>query len=168
MSKLATKAADNVFYQARMAAAKWNDKLSSREGAAEVTGLDRTRIAYIELGTINPYPEEILILADCYNAPELCNHYCSRMCPLGCQTVEPVEVKELEAAALQLLSAIRGLPKITDDLVDIVEDGKIDDDERESMENILHQLRRAANRIKALELIYEKCLRIGRGGRDGY
>ena len=75
MPKMATKAADNVFYKARMEAAKWNDKLSSREGAAEVTGLDRTRIAYIELGTITPYPEEILILADCYNAPELCNHY---------------------------------------------------------------------------------------------
>lgn len=54
MSKLATKAADNVFYLARMEAAKWNDRLNSREGAAEVTGLDRTRIAYIELGTINP------------------------------------------------------------------------------------------------------------------
>ena len=79
---MATKAADNVFYKARMEAAKWNDKLSSREGAAEVTGLDRTRIAYIELGTITPYPEEILILADCYNAPELCNHYCARMCPI--------------------------------------------------------------------------------------
>ena len=91
MPKMATKAADNVFYKARMEAAKWNDKLSSREGAAEVTGLDRTRIAYIELGTITPYPEEILILADCYNAPELCNHYCARMCPIGCQnTSTPV------------------------------------------------------------------------------
>lgn len=158
MPKMATKAADSVFYKARIEAAKWNDKLSSREGAAEVTGLDRTRIAYIELGTISPYPEEILILADCYNAPELCNHYCSRMCPIGRHTVEPLEVKEIEAATLQLLSAIRSLPKITDELVDIVEDGRIDEDERESMESILRTLRQAANRIKALELVYEKCL----------
>lgn len=167
MPKMATKAADNVFYKARMEAAKWNDKLSSREGAAEVTGLDRTRIAYIELGTITPYPEEILILADCYNAPELCNHYCSRMCPIGRQTVEPLEVKEIEAATLQLLSAIRNLPKITDELVDIVEDGRIDEDERESMESILSTLRQAANRIKALELVYEKCLRPHGEGQDG-
>lgn len=160
MSKRATKATDNVFYQARMEAAKWNDRLSSREGAAEVTGLDRTRIAYIELGTINPYPEEILILADCYNAPELCNHYCSRMCPLGRQTIEPVEVKGLESVTLQLLSSIRTLPAITDELVDIVEDGQIDEDEREGMENILKQLKRAASKIKALELVYEKRLRI--------
>ena len=167
MPKMATKAADSVFYKARMEAAKWNDRLSSREGAAEVTGLDRTRIAYIELGTTNPYPEEILILADCYNAPELCNHYCSRMCPIGCQTVEPVEIRELESATLQLLSSIRGLPKITDNLIDIVEDGKIDEDEREDMESILHQLKQAANKIKALELVYEKRLRTQGEGEDG-
>lgn len=167
MAKTATKAADNVFYKARMTAAKWNDRLSSREGASEVTGLDRTRIAYIELGTIIPYPEEILILADCYNAPELCNHHCSRLCPIGRQTVEPLEVKELEAVTLQLLSAIRGLPKLTDDLVDIVEDGKIDDSEREGMESILKQLRKAASRIKTLELVYEKCLLVQREGEGG-
>ena len=50
MPKMATKAADNVFYKARIAAASWNDRLGSREGASEVTGIDRTRLANIELG----------------------------------------------------------------------------------------------------------------------
>lgn len=159
MPKKATKAASNVFYQARMEAAKWNDKLASREGAAEITGLDRTRIAYIELGTISPYPEETLILADCYNSPELCNHYCSRMCPLGCHTVQHLEIKELEAATLQLLSALRGLPKLTEDLVDIVEDGKVDDSEKVDMEEILQRLRKASTHIQTLELAYEKLVR---------
>ena len=52
MPKMATKAADNVFYKARMAAASWNDRLASREGASELTGIDRTRLANIELGTV--------------------------------------------------------------------------------------------------------------------
>lgn len=64
MPKMATKAADNVFYKARIAAASWNDRLGSREGASEVTGIDRTRLANIELGTINPHPEEVLMLSD--------------------------------------------------------------------------------------------------------
>ena len=48
MPKMATKAADNVFYKARIAAASWNDRLGSREeilfvteiiGFADVLGL---------------------------------------------------------------------------------------------------------------------------------
>ena len=64
MPKMATKAADNVFYKARIAASSWNDRLGSREGASEVTGIDRTRLANIELGTINPHPEEVLMLSE--------------------------------------------------------------------------------------------------------
>ena len=47
MPKTATKAANNVFYKARMEASSWNDSLKSREGAAEETGVDRTRLAYM-------------------------------------------------------------------------------------------------------------------------
>ena len=72
MSKVATKARDNVWYEARYNAAKkyHNDKLLSREGAAEEAGIDRTRLAKIELDTIQPYPEEAVILADVYHAPD--------------------------------------------------------------------------------------------------
>lgn len=94
MPKMATKAADNVFYKARIAAASWNDRLGSREGASEVTGIDRTRLANIELGTINPHPEEVLMLSDTYNAPELQNHFCSHLCPLGIGTISPIELEE--------------------------------------------------------------------------
>lgn len=47
MSKPATKAANSPFYLARMEAAKVNDRFSSREGAADETGIDRTRLARI-------------------------------------------------------------------------------------------------------------------------
>lgn len=166
MPKKATKAADNVLYKARMEAATWNDALSSREGAAEATGLDRTRIAYMELGTITPYPEEILILADTYNAPDLANHYCSHLCPLGKMTVEPLELKELEAATLQLLASLRDIPAITNELVDITQDGVIDDGEKTSMEDILDKLRKAAQKINTLELIYKKKLCSHEGDAD--
>lgn len=57
MPKFATKAADNMFCQARYEAAKFNERLSSREGAAEELGVDRTRLARIELGSVTPYPD---------------------------------------------------------------------------------------------------------------
>lgn len=65
MSKYATKAAENMLCQARYEAAKFNGRLSSREGAAEELGVDRTRLARIELGSVIPYPEEVLLIPYC-------------------------------------------------------------------------------------------------------
>lgn len=69
MPKSATKAAQNVFYLARMEAATCNDRLASREGASEEIGIDRTRLARIELGSLTPYPEEVLLMSEAYGAP---------------------------------------------------------------------------------------------------
>ena len=43
MGKKATKAADNMYYLARSEASENNPDLSSREKAAEIIGIDRTR-----------------------------------------------------------------------------------------------------------------------------
>ena len=145
---MATKAADNVFYKARIAAASWNDRLGSREGASEVTGIDRTRLANIELGTINPHPEEVLMLSDTYNAPELQNHFCSHLCPLGIGTISPIELEELERVTLQLISAMKSLPE--------VKDGVIDAKEKPRMEQYLEVLDEITNKAQTLKLIYRK------------
>lgn len=75
MPKMATKAAGNVFYQARKEASKWNDRLSSREGASEETGVDRTRLAYIELNTVNPHSAEVFILSTSRTETRLSTNY---------------------------------------------------------------------------------------------
>lgn len=51
MPKNPTVAANNVFCIARKEAASFNDTLNSREGAAELLGIDRTRIARKGAGT---------------------------------------------------------------------------------------------------------------------
>lgn len=156
MPKTATKAANNVFYKARIEAAKWNDKLNSREGAAEVTGLDRTRLAYIELGTVNPHPEEVVILADTYNAPELHNHFCCKLCQLGAKTVSEIEITELERTVLQLLSSFKDLPNIKGELIEIAADGVIDTGEKPVMEEIIKKLDDAATKIQTLKVLFQK------------
>ena len=60
---------------ARMEAAKTNDRLSSRDGASEETFIDRKRLQRIEVGTLEPYPEEVMIMADAYHAPDLQNNF---------------------------------------------------------------------------------------------
>ena len=156
MPKMATKAADNVFYKARMAAASWNDRLASREGAAEITGIDRTRLANIELGTIFPHPEEVLLLADEYNAPELQNYFCSRMCPLGIGTINTLELSELESVALQLLNVTRSMPEIREGIIDIAADGQIDEEEQPRMKQYMDMLGEVEKKIQTLKLLLKK------------
>ena len=156
MPKMATKAADNVFYKARIAAASWNDRLGSREGASDITGIDRTRLANIELATINPHPEEVVMMADAYNAPELQNHFCSHLCPLGIGTVSPIEQAELEQVTLQLLAAMKSLPEVKDGMIDIAADGVIDAEEKPRMEKYLDIRDEITTKAQALKLIYKK------------
>ena len=160
MSRKATKAIDNVFYQARMEASKFNDCLNSREGASEKIGIDRTRLARIELGSLNPYPEEVLLISDTYNTPELNNYYCSSLCPLGKQTIQQIEICEIERLTIQILSVLNGtsIHKIKDSLIDITEDGQITKDEVPRLKEIIDTLDEISAKSQALKLWAEKHL----------
>ena len=139
----ATKAAGNPYCIARLAAAECNDDLSSREGAADVTGIERTRLARIELGMITPHPDEVRVLADAYNAPELLNYYCSHDCQIGrCMEVllPTAQISGIEQLAVQAAIALRNTENIRDRLLDISADGIIDAEERIDLEKILTQL----------------------------
>lgn len=143
MAKKATKAADNIFYKARIAAASCNDALNSREGAAEILGIDRTRLARIELGSINPYPEEVLVMGDAYNAPELNNHYCSQMCPLG-QAIPTAEIMHLDRLAINILAALENTEFIPKAMLEVAKDGVVTEDEHQQVEEILAALENIA------------------------
>ena len=53
-----TKAAGNIYCQCRKEAAKYNDKLNSREGAAEVLGMSPSTLSDYELGITKIIPAE--------------------------------------------------------------------------------------------------------------
>ena len=56
-----TKAKDNIFCKARLDAARYNDKLKSRAGAAEALGYaSESTISDWELGISVPTPEAVL------------------------------------------------------------------------------------------------------------
>lgn len=155
MSKMATKAADNMFYKARMEAATFNERLSSREGAAEQIGIDRTRLARIELGSLNPYPEEVLLMSDVYNAPELKAYYCSEYCPLGCNNPKIV-LQDLDRISLQALSSFRKITDAKETLLDIAEDGVVSEDERMDLKELLSVLDEITAISQNLKLWAEK------------
>lgn len=139
MSKYATKAADNMFCQARYNAAKFNDRLSSREGAAEELGIDRRRLAKIELGSTVPYQEEVLLMADCYRSPDLKGNFCREMCPLG-KNMPKIENENLDRISLRALSSFRKINEAKELLLDITADGIISEEERPDLDKIITTL----------------------------
>lgn len=167
MGKKATKAADNMYYLARCEAAEGNldqnsdsvplpeevrAALSSREKAAELLGIDRTRLARIELDTIAPYPEEVKTMAEVYNTPELCNAYCARECPIGRGTVREVVIDDFDRLALKALGSLKDIDTLRASLIAISEDGIIDSGELDTFNEILESLEKISTNAKALQL----------------
>ncbi len=159
MGRRATVAAGNVWYEARMRAAKGNDKLYSRFGAADEAGMSEDAIKSTELGLEKQMPvEKAVILADLYNAPELLNYYCIHECPIGQNHAISDEVPSIEHITLKLLKAMRvsQLKPIMEQLVDIAEDGKITDDEKEELEKIVAYMEDLARSISMLRTCSSK------------
>ena len=160
MGKKATKAAENMYYLARCEAAENNPDLSSRESAAEIIGIDRTRLARIELDTISPYPEEVASMAKAYNTPELCNSYCARECPIGRNNVKEVSIDDLDRLTLKVLGSLKDIDTLRSSLIAISEDGVITEGEKPAFQNILDSLEKISTNAKALRLWAIKNIRI--------
>lgn len=158
MGRKATKASDNIFYQARLEAMEKVPEFSSREKASDLIGIDRTRLARIELEEVLPYQEEVKILAQAYDKPELCNQYCSTLCPLGSVTTRKIQVRNLDRLILNTLGALNDISELKDSLIDISDDGKIDDSEREEFRQILGTLSEISEAAQSLEIWAKKYL----------
>lgn len=162
MPKQATKACDNAFYKARIAASSCNDRLASREGASEELGIDRTRLARIELGSLNPYPEEVLMMADYYDAPELANFYCSKMCPLGKRTVPAAEAQNIDRLTIRIISALGEAGDIKEAILEIAADGVISADENERIGKICKALEQIEITAQEMKIFVRKNLKGGK------
>ncbi len=139
MANVTAKTSANVFYKARCKAATHNEQLSSRERAADFMSIDRGRLYRIESGVAYPYPEEVHLMADLYNAPELRKFYCRNCCPLG-EDVPEVNVSELDRIVVKTLSSFRKLGETKEILLDITEDGVISEDEKPELDKVLENL----------------------------
>ena len=156
MTKIAPSTAVNRYYLARMAAAERNERMSSREGASEETGIDRKRLQRIEIGTLNPYPEEVLLMAEAYHAPELLNYHCSHCCPIGQRTVPRAEASELDRITVKCLNALEEIKGADKALLSIARDGVLTADEVPQMESVLAGVRNLATIAAEMQIYLEK------------
>lgn len=157
MSGKATKAASSVWYKARMRIAEKDSRFCSREVTSMIVGIERTRIAQIELQNVLPHPDEAIAMADKYKAPELLNYCCTRCCPIGMLDVEPVEGIDIEKITVRFLNATADIAEIEREILKIALDGKVSSDEIPKMKKILSKLKELS-RIKNEIAVYMRKL----------
>ena len=134
----------------------------SREYASEQMGMiTPERLERIENEKVTPDPKEILVMAETYGRPSLCNYYCSQKCPIGRQYVPEIEIKELSSIVLEMLASLNSVNKRKDRLIEITADGKIDKDEIDDFIFIQEELERISITVETLQLWSEKMLANG-------
>ena len=163
MARVSTRDNKNVFWQAREALGL------SREAASELLEtIPPERIERIETEKFMPHPDEILLMAEKYRAPTLCNYYCSQVCPIGQQYVPEIKVKDLSQIVLEMLASLNSMQRQTTRLIDIAADGVIDNDELKDFVHIQKELERISITVETLQLWSEQMLANGKINMEQY
>ena len=135
----------------------------TRQRASEgLVFISDDRIEKIESGKSLPHPDEIMALAECYKAPELCNYFCARECPIGQTHVTELKVQDLSQIILEMIASLNAMNKEKDRLIEITADGEITDDEVRDFNNIKAQLDRISVSIETLKLWVDKTIADGK------
>ncbi len=115
------------------------------------------RLERIENGKFPITPDEVMLLAKIYGEPTLCNHYCSKECPIGEKYVPEVKVKDLAQIVLEMLSSLNSMKKSQERLIEITADGMIDDEIKDFV-FIQKELERISITVETLQLWVEQML----------
>ncbi len=116
------------------------------------------RLERIENGKFPINPDEVMLLSRIYAEPTLCNHYCSKECPIGEKYVPEIKVKDLTQIVLEMLSSLNSMKKNQERLIEITADGVIEDDEIKDFVFIQKELERISITVETLQLWVEKML----------
>jgi len=156
MARVSTKANKNIYQRTR------EELQLTREAAGELLEfVTPERIEKIENERSLPHPDEVLVMAEKYKQPSLCNYYCANQCPIGQQYVPEVKVKDLSQIVLELLASLNSVGKQKDRLIEITADGEISDDQIEDFVNIQEELERISVAVETLQLWSERMLATG-------
>ena len=160
MGKKSLNLNDNIYCARRQEADM------TRAQASEATYLSESRIEKIENGKIQPTPEDVYAMAKAYGDPALCNYYCSNECCIGQEYIPEAEEKPLSQIAIEVLASLNSLNKDKERLIEIVADGKIDNDELYDFANIQVQLEQLATTVAALQLWINQTIADGKINKE--
>ena len=156
MARVSTKENKNIYHKTR------ESLQLTREAAAELMEvISPERIEKIENERSLPHPDEVLLMAEKYKQPSLCNYYCANQCPIGQQYVPEIKIKDLSQIVLEMLASLNSMNKQRERLIEITVDGKITGDELEDFIYIQEELERISIAVETLQLWSERMLATG-------
>ncbi|MGM9599408.1 MAG: XRE family transcriptional regulator [Faecousia sp.] len=156
MARASTKENKNIYHKTREALQL------TRETASELLeSISPERIEKIENERSLPHPDEVLLMAEKYKQPGLCNYYCANQCPIGQQYVPEIKTKDLSQIVLEMLASLNSMSKQKERLIEITVDGKITDDELKDFIYIQEELERISIAVETLQLWAERMLATG-------
>lgn len=156
MARASTKENKNIYHLTR------ESLQLTREAAGELLeSITPERIEKIENERSLPHPDEVLLMAEKYKQPGLCNYYCANQCPIGQQYVPEVKVKDLSQIVLEMLASLNSMNKQRERLIEITVDGKVSGDELADFVYIQEELERISIAVETLQLWSERMLATG-------
>lgn len=156
MARASTKENKNIYHKTR------ESLQLSREAASELLEtITPERIEKIENERSLPHPDEVLVMAEKYKQPSLCNYYCANQCPIGQEYVPEVKIKDLSQIVLEMLASLNSMNKQKERLIEITVDGHISGDELEDFIFIQEELERISIAVETLQLWSERMLATG-------
>ena len=157
MARVSTKENKNLYHRTR------ESLQLTREAASELLeSITPERIEKIENERSLPHPDEVLVMAEKYKQPSLCNFYCANQCPIGQQYVPEVTVKDLSQIVLEMLASLNSMNKQKERLIEIPVDGEVSEDELKDFIYIQEELERISIAVETLQLWSERMLATGK------
>lgn len=163
MAKISNKENKNVYFQRREEL-----KLTRDQASELLESITPERIEKIENERVEPHPEEVLIMADKFKSPEMCNYYCSNQCPIGKQYVPEVKIQDLSKIILKMVNSLNTVQDNQRKLISITADGVIDDIEIDDFIDIQEELEKISITVEALQLWSEQMVANGEINMDKY
>ena len=156
MARRSTRANKNIYQTTRE-----NLALTREEASELLEAITPERIEKIENERTLPHPDEVLLMAEKYKQPGLCNYYCANQCPIGQQYVPEVKIKDLSQIVLEMLASLNSMQKKKERLIEITVDGEVSKDELEDFIYIQEELERISIAVETLQLWSERMLATG-------
>ena len=151
MPKVSAKENKNAYFKCR------EELKLTREQASELLeSIPADRIEKIENERVEAHPDEILLMAEKYKAPELCNYYCANHCPIGKRYVPEVKINDLSQIILRMVDSLNEVQDHQKRLINITSDGVIDDSEIDDFVDIQEKLEKISVTVEALQLWAEQ------------